>query len=255
MKNIVFIPNIDCGDSRSKPFKYSILSWKKWAEQYDDIEVIEWTQPITDPSVMKITLQRYWVFDILKHNNIKYNQVLIVDADTIVHPNCPNFFSLTENKLCGVINNGSYEWTIRSIREWGNVLFPEVPKVAPWKYINGGFIIANDQYIDFFNTIKEFYTSNLENIKYLTSIIKAGTDQTIVNYLIQINNIDIKYLPECFNLQDMFAKDLLFTPGRSWWKDELLFLDAGWIYHFNSIPNMERNIYYWMERTFNELYQ
>jgi len=254
-KNIVFIPDIDCKDNRNTPYHYSVLSWKNWAKNFDNIQVIEWTDPIVDRSIMKITLHRYWVFDILKHNDIDYDQVLLVDADTIVHPNCPNFFLETEYKLSGVLNNGCYEWVTRSIRDWGNNLFPNHPKIKPWKYINGGFIITNDKYEDFFNTIKAFYTENLDHIKHLTSIIKAGTDQTIINYLIDINKVDIKLLPECYDLQDMFNKHLLHTPGYSWWPDDLLFLEAGWVYHFNAIPKSNRGLEYWMERTYKHLYK
>ena len=34
--------------------------------------------------------------------------------------------------------------------------------------------------------------------------IKAGTDQTIINYLVQQNNLDTVYIPEAYNLQDLF---------------------------------------------------
>ena len=55
MANIVFIPNISTGDDRNQPYHYSIKSWKAWGKK-NDIEVIEWKEPITDPSYMKITL-------------------------------------------------------------------------------------------------------------------------------------------------------------------------------------------------------
>ena len=74
---------------------------------------------------MKITWQRYYLFDILEANNIEYDQVLMVDADTIVHPNCPNFFEETDGKYCGVINDGCYEWVTRSIRDFNRELFPD----------------------------------------------------------------------------------------------------------------------------------
>ena len=254
-KNIVFIPNIDCKDSRNTPYHYSVQSWINWSNQFDNVEVIVWTDPIMDPKHMKITLQRYWVFDILKHNNIEFDQVLLVDADTIVHPKCPNFFLETDRKFCGVVNNGCYEWVTRSIREWGNNLFPTEEKIKTWKYINGGFIIANSSHEEFFEIIKTFYTNNLEKINHLTKIIKAGTDQTIINYLLKIHNIDIKLLPECYDLQDMFNKHLLHIPGHSWWPDELLFTEAGWVYHFNAIPNNPRDLHYWMNRTYNELWK
>ena len=52
--NIVFIPNVDLGNNRNTPYHYSIKSWKKWAEQYDDVKVIEWDEPIMDPNQFKI---------------------------------------------------------------------------------------------------------------------------------------------------------------------------------------------------------
>ena len=91
MKNIVFIPNIDLGNGRNTPYHYSIKSWKHWCD-VNDVELIEWTEPITDVSKFKVTLQRYWVHDILQNSEIEYDQVLIVDADTIIHPDTPNFF-------------------------------------------------------------------------------------------------------------------------------------------------------------------
>ena len=64
--NIVFIPHIKLDDGRSTPYHYSIKSWENWAKQYKNIKVIEWTEPIMDPKKFKITLQRYWVHDILE---------------------------------------------------------------------------------------------------------------------------------------------------------------------------------------------
>ena len=52
----------------------------------------------------------------------------------------------------------------------------------------------------------------------------------------------------------VYRKNLLHIPNESWWPDELSFLDAGWIYHFNSIPAQERHVSYWMERTYKDLY-
>ena len=254
-KNIVFIPNINLNNGRSNPYHYSISSWEKWAEQYDDISVIEWTNPIMDPSIFKITLQRYWVHDILEYNNMEYDQVLMIDADTIIHPKCPNFFNETNNKMGITLSNGCYEWVTRSIKQWGDSLFPNNPKVKTWKYFNGGFQITNKIHIPFYKKVQEYYTSNIDRINTLGEQIKAGTDQTIINYLVQQNNIDVTYMSEAYNLQDLFRKNLLHIPGHSWFPDELRYLQAGWVYHFNAIPPNNRHVEYWMERTYNELYK
>ena len=221
--NIVFIPNINLGNNRNTPYHYSIKSWQKWAEQYEDVKVIEWDEAIMDPNEFKITLQRYWVHDILKHNEVEYEQVLIVDADTIIHPNCPNFFNETKGKFGVTINNGCYEWVTRSIKQWGDNLFPNDPKVKPWKYFNGGFQITSKEHIPFYTTVQEYYTSNINTINKLSEQIKAGTDQTIINYLVQQNNINTIYMSESYNLQDLFRKNLLHIPGHSWFPDELRF--------------------------------
>ena len=256
MKNIVFIPNINTGNNRNTPYHYSVKSWQKWAEQYDDVTVIEWDEPIMDPNEFKITLQRYWVHDILKHNEIEYEQVLIVDADTIIHPDCPNFFNETEGKFGVVVNNGCYEWTTRSIKQWGDNLFPNEPQVKPWKYFNGGFQITNKEHIPFYKLVQDYYLNNINQINILTKQIKAGTDQTIINYLTQQNNINTIYMPEAYNLQDLFKKGILHLPGYSGFPDELRFLEAGYVYHFNGIPRNQHNrdVSYWMERTYKHLY-
>jgi hypothetical protein len=253
--NVVFIPNISTGNNRNSSYHFSIKSWEKWAEQFNDIRVIEWTDPICSPEDLKITLQRYWVHDILESNNIDYKQVLIVDADTIIHPDSPNFFNLTEGKFSVVVNNGCYEWVTRSIKNWGQSLFPDDIQLKPWEYFNGGFQITSKEHIPFYNFVKEFYQTNAFIVKTLAEKIKAGTDQTVVNYLAKKFGIEVNFLPEAYNLQDMFRKNLLHIPGHSWFEDELRFLDAGWVYHFNAIPKNPRHVDYWMERTYKELYQ
>ena len=71
------------------------------------------------------------------------------------------------------------------------------------------------------------------------------------------NSIDIKILPDCYNLVDLYRKNLLYLDERSWWTDELHFLNAGWVYHFNAIPpnQMNRDANYWIKRTYEELYE
>ena len=86
--------------------------------------------------------------------------------------------------------------------------------------------------------------------------LRCGTDQTIVNYMLHREKVDVKYLPSCYNLQDLYRKNLLFLTGKEYWTDDLHHLDAGWVYHFNSIPPnpMSRDANYWIERTYKELF-
>ncbi len=255
MKNIVFIPNINLGNNRSESYKYSINSWKHWCDK-NNCELIVWEDLLYPVDYMKITWQRYHVFDILEANDIDYNQILMVDADTIVHPDCPNFFNSTDRKYCGVMNNGDYEWVLRSIRGFGDVLF-DGKRINPWSYINGGFQIVNNNHKDFYSNVIKYYENNRENVVNAISNLKTATDQTIINFLLVENNIDVKILPDCYNLVDLYRKNLLYLDNGHWWTDELHFLKAGWVYHFNAIPpnSMSRDANYWIKRTYEELYK
>ena len=256
MKNIVFIPNIDLGNGRNNSYHYSVKSWKHWCDK-NGCELIEWSELIYPIDYMKVTWQRYYVFDILEANNIDYNQILMVDADTIVHSDCPNFFELTDNKYCGVMNDGDYEWVLRSIREFGDELF-NGKRIKPWNYINGGFQIINRTHKDFFKKVTDYYVNNSTKIIDTIAKLKTATDQTIINFLLIENNVDLKILPDCYNLLDLYRKNLLYLDKSNWWKgDKLHFLEAGWVYHFNAIPKneMNRDANYWIERTYKELYE
>ena len=114
MKNIIFMQDIDTNrktDSADNvvsnpqihgrkwpgdisPYEYSIESWKRWASK-NNSEVIVMEDLLCPTKQMGIAWQRHHVMDMLENENIEYDQILIVDADTIVHPECPNFFELS----------------------------------------------------------------------------------------------------------------------------------------------------------------
>ena len=257
MKNIIFIPNIDLGNNRNKSYSYCIDSWKHFSDKYD-CELLVWEDLLVPVDYMKITWQRYYLFDILKENNIEYDQILMVDADTIVHPECPNFFEETDGKYCGVMNNGDFEWVIRSIRGFGDELFDGMRIPIP-NYINGGFQIVNKKHKKFFDSMKDYYSKNSSLIVDTIEKLKTATDQTILNFMLVKNKVDVKILSDCYNLVDLYRKNLIVLDEKIqfWMNDELYFLKAGFVYHFNAIPPnpMNRDASYWMKRTYKELYK
>ena len=94
--------------NRSDPYLYSVKSWQKWCDKNNaDLFVID--ELLLPNEEMAIPWQKFYIFDILESNEIDYNQIMYVDADTIVHPDCPNVFDMTEGKYCFVHNEGSYD--------------------------------------------------------------------------------------------------------------------------------------------------
>ena len=258
-KNIIFIMDVDLqgstheslahrySDSRRAPYKYSISSWKKWADR-NNAEVFILKDALLPNKDMGICWQRYYLFDILEANEIDYDQILMVDADTIVHPDCPNFFKMTDNKFTGVHCDASYDWICRSIENYSKYAFNSFISKF-YNYIDCGFMVVNKNHKQFFKKIVEFYHNNKEILKEIETKLHVGTDQTPVNILIEKEKIDLKLLPYEYNMVDMVRKEIL--------GEDLLFTKIGWIYQFNCIPNNEENkaTYYWMKKTYEHLYE
>ena len=250
MRNVVFMPNIDTGDDRSRPYKYSVASWKKWCNK-NDCEFVIFDEPICSVEQMKITWQRYYALDMLENSNIEFDQVLLIDADTIIHPECPNFFELTENKFCAVHNDGSYDWILRSIENYHKHAFndAEVP-FEFWEYFNTGFLIINKSHKEFIHKFLKFYNDNSELFITLQNTYHVGTCQPVINFFTRQENVDVKLLPYSFNMQDLPRKEIL--------DEELTMTKVGWIYHYNAISQeFQRafgNVEYWMKKTYEHLY-
>ena len=257
-KNIIFIMDVDLqgsthkslahrySDSRRAPYKYSISSWKKWASK-NNAEVFILNDVLMPNKDMGICWQRYYLFDILEANKIEYNQIAMVDADTIIHPDTPNFFKQTDNKFTGVFCDASYDWIIRSVENYSKYAFKGfMPDI--FKYIDCGFMIVNKKHKEFFTKITNFYHQNNELLREIETKLHGGTDQTPVNILIHKEKIDLKLLPYEYNMVDMNRKEIL--------QENLVYTKIGYIYQFNCIPNNKDNqaTYYWMKKTYEHLY-
>lgn len=245
MSNIVFIIDIKKDNNTKKEYQLSINSWKHFCNKYGH-ELIIMTEPVVDMDYMGVIWQRYFLFDMLDHNKIKYDQVLLVDADTIVHPNTPDIFKLTDHKYCLVHDDGDFDWIIRSIENYKEHLFNHEPIVNWYEYFNSGFQIVNKSHREFFNTMRKFYEENSDQIKWCQQTYGVGTDQTPLNYLLRRENIETKTLPYRYNMSCMASKEIVGL--------EMIHTKMGYVMHFNGMPDKDKTVPYWMEKTYKELY-
>ena len=88
--------------SKSQGYDWSIKSWKYWADK-NGCDLVVLDENVYDLTQMKPQWHKLLVFDLLDNEGINYDQILFVDSDTIVHPDCPNFFEFSDNKFCGVM--------------------------------------------------------------------------------------------------------------------------------------------------------
>ena len=247
MSNIVFIVNLPetKKTGRDKPYQFSIDSWKRWSD-LNDVELVVLTERIYPEDYMNANWHKLFVFQLLEESGISYDQILIADADTIIHPQSPSPFDMTDHKFSVVPSYGSFDWVCRSIENYKKHLFSNVD-VPLWEYFNSGIIICNKEHKEFYDKIINYYLENRDDIVNLQDTYGVGTDQPVLNFFVQKENIDTKFLPYEWNMQDMSRTELL--------DDDLTFTKMGWIYHFNGIPNNQDNsaCYYWMEKTWSSL--
>ena len=225
-------------------YEYSIKSWKYWCDK-NNVDLFLMEEPVVEMSDMHIIWQRYFLFDMLDHNDVEYNQVLMVDADTIIHPDCPNFFNETDDKYCLVHDDGSYDWILRGMEHYQKNIFHN-KWFDFWKYGNSGFQIVNKTHRSFFNDMREFYFEHKSTIQHIQSSYGIGTDQTPLNFMLREHNIDMKLLPYEYNMTCMIKKEIL--------GDDHLYTKLGWIYHFNGIPDKDVNVPLLMKESYEYLY-
>lgn len=267
-KNIVFIPFIQRNESytsnsgvgksgRTDGYEFGIDSWRQWCAKHN-CELIIMDQLLIPESEMLITWQRWHVLDILDHNEIDYDQVLIVDADSIVHPNCPNFFELTDRKFSSPLTDGDYEWVCRAINGYSKMFFNKEYCIPSYEFFQTGFVIVNETHKDFLSKCMNWYNEHKDQVRKSYEILLTGSDIALMNCLRKEFNIELNILPREFGLMDLNRKNLLYTsPRHQWWKDDLSNVyNSGWVYQFNAIPQNElgRTRGYFMERIYKELY-
>ena len=247
-RNIVFLTAIEFPgqEFRSMPYKYGIKSWQQWCKKNNcDLFVLD--EPIFDSEYCKPNFYRYWAFDLLDANGIEYDQICLTDADCIIHPDCPNFFKLTDHKYTVTNTEGSMDWVCRSLENYGKYIGKTFPL---HKYFNAGFQVINSDHKMVIEEFKRYYENNRESILWMQSNYGVGTDQPLINYIVNLSDVETKYLHYQFCMADLVRKEIL--------DNEMTFTKVlKGIYQFNAIPNNDKadKTMYWMKRTYEELYE
>lgn len=244
-KNVVFwvgIKNQDHNDKYSnfEYFEYTKQTWKHFCNRFDCI-FVEFSEPVeTDLFEYRVNWQKaIYVFDILDKMQIEYNQIVLVDSTCMYKWDAPNFFEFTDNKFVGWRDNDNLNWINQSVIGYKEFF---KYKLDISKYINSGFIIFNETHKKFFNSFKDLYESNKQYfINAQDTLIKKGTEQTPLNYWLQINNIEVKTdLPLPFKLTHLNRKDLFSHNWQLNTDTTPFFIKYGYNWIFNGIPKDSR---------------
>ena len=250
-RNIIFLINIvhdkkfeGGGNSLLGAFEWSIQSWKHYAERHGcDVFVLD--QPLFDIEYMKPNWYKMYILDVLEANDIDYDQVLYVDYDTIVTPDAPNIFELTDNKFCAIRNYGDMDWVLRSIENYSKYIFDGFT-FPYYNYFNSGVMVFNKKHVPLLKSIQEFYHANRDNLIWMQNTWCVGNDQPIFNFFVNRDiPEDYKVLPYEWNMQDMMRFEVL--------GEHMLHTRYGHISHYNA--GTPPSAQYWIEKTYKHLYE
>ena len=222
-------------------FEYSRKSWEHWCKE-NNCEFVAFTEPVEKDLIkFRVNWQKaIFVFDELERRGIDYDQICLVDSSSMIKWNAPNFFEMTDRKFCGLRDTDNMKWTYQSIKGYEN--FFDF-KLDTTKYINSGFIVFNESHKEFFKSFKDLYYDNVDTFVNLQdNIIKKGTEQTPLNYWLQMQDIDVKLdLPMGFKLTHMHRRSFF---AYNWQLKEDMnpyFLKWGYIWFFNGFPKDQRS--------------
>jgi len=240
MRNLIVFTYMQQAPDRIDYADLCLESWKKWADRHD-VDIMMLQDPIQNVKDMKPTWQRWHIFDILQNMYpafVPYVKIALVDLDTLVHPNAPNFFNdiLTEDVIGVVQDDIMVEWVQNSIDGYQD-LFPA--ESLKWtEYFNCGFVVlpVKPALINLAKAIVGFYYSNQEELRTRQhETVRKGSDQTPVNYLTVQAGIKKVFLDKRWNFTHVHLRGALSDQG-------LKIIDKlAYIYHFNGFDKAERH--------------
>jgi hypothetical protein len=246
-KNVLFLVSIVVPgkESRSAPYQYGINSYSKWCKK-NNVELFVLDQMIAPPEEMKVNFSRYYALQLLEQSGIDYDKVCITDVDSIIHPDCPNFFELTDDKLYVTHCDGDYDWTIRSMENYAHE-FEQFQEFDIWSYFNSGFLVVNKSHAKLFEDFMKFFWDNKDKINAVQQKYGVGTDQPLLNHYVNFSNIEYDHLPYTYCMVDLPRKEIL--------TDDMIFTKLPGIYQFNAIPGGDQSTHFWMKKTYEYLYE
>ena len=229
-KNVVVITAVGYPEKISYA-RYCFYVWNWWCRK-NNVRLFILNQNYSNSDRMRPTWMRYHVFDILEKYGFQYDQIAMVDADTMIRWDCPNFFNISERKFCVVRDEKRRLWVRKSI--WAFQPFYPGITLEPQDYFNAGFMIFNENHRGLFQKMIQFYHSNKSQIREVTRTLRMGTDQSPMNFMVMKLNIKKKYLPEQYNYMH-FVNFLYSNPLLIRKYNTSSFIQKGFIWHFIGI--------------------
>lgn len=192
-------------------YAFGEYTWRWWCHR-NGVYYLKITEP---HSGAHHNFAKWRVFELLKQKGIVDAQVAIVDADTMIRWDCPDFFSIVGDKLGAVLDLGDVHWILKSLDACKPFF---LSNVNWWGYVNAGVIVVNSAHCQLAELMLRYGRCHP------AGSYGASIDQTPLNYLIMDLSIEVHLLPLPFNLTKIKGRGLYAESN---------YVRAGYIWHFN----------------------
>ena len=216
-------------------------TWEYWCERHG-VEFVSFEKPIEeDLTKFRINWQKaIFVFDELDRRKIDYDQIWLIDGMTMIKWDAPNVFDMTNHKFTAWRDTDNLGWIYNSIVGYKN--FFNGYEFNKQKYFSSGAIIFNEKHKKIFKSFKELYYDNVDKfVELQDKIVRKGTEQTPLNYWLQINNVEINLdLPFSYKLSHIHRKEMF---NHNWQLNDdktPFFIKYGHLWSFTGLPKYQR---------------
>jgi hypothetical protein len=177
---------------------YARATWEWWCRQHD-VQFVVLDRPVEDEALADTPpqLQRWRAAEQLLKAGTPGSQVAILDADTMIRWDTPDFFDLADGSLAAV-RDREPDWIFRSIAAY-QPFFPDVP-LTWWEYFNSGLVVVSAAQVELLTTTVQFYQDNRAELEVVQRESDVGVDQTLLNFIVTRSDHTVRFLPAPFNL-------------------------------------------------------
>lgn len=233
MKHLIYIVAIDdpaAKVSTNDFFRYSKPTWEHYCDRHN-IDLVIRTTHLFDASIKPI-----WNKELISAIGKDYDKIGIVDSDTMIRWDAPNIFDqFGEDEFCGVNDLCDLNWLLGSIEQRQH-LFPDT-QIDLMDYLNAGVLFFGNIYLDVFRKLLAFYFENRESID---SIQGGGKEQTLLNFVLAKNKVNIKKLSPAWNLLSMHRKNMFINNWQLKTDSTPYFIKYTYLWHFTGFPIEDR---------------
>ena len=155
-----------------------------------------------------------------------------------------NIFELwtdAELKVIGIYpvvqDNANLRWLNDSVKHYGGDFFPDY-KINLDKYINAGVVYLDNDSLSVYKHLRDFYFEHQEELDNWNK--GGGREQTLFNFLLQINNYDVNLLPPIWNMFAMHKKEMFSHNWQDGDDKTPFFIKYSWVWHFTGFPIEDR---------------